>query len=190
MPIIGFSNLATVQSVWRFQAEQCKFNTKPLPLPFYKVQHISKPQLDIFAYILRQNTPQFLALQLVGITHQRSKPATRCQGLEEVFVYSIIDTMKRTEGMTENSNEYDIYRIWNNLLNSLVSLSMSQYISLPSILTDLLAKLKVSRLNSVVSRDWLMWFLLQIITTNRKQKVVSNKLFRFLKLDFSSPIAI
>ena len=170
MPIIGFSNLATVHSVWRFQAEQCKFNTKPLPLPFYKIQHISKSQFDIFSYILRQSTTQYLPLQLVGITHQRSKPATRCQGLEEVFVYAIIDTMKRTE-LINPQNEFEIYRIWNNLLNSLLSLALVQYISITSILYELLTKLKSLRFQSIISRDWLMWYLLQIISSNKKQKV-------------------
>jgi hypothetical protein len=75
--------------------------------------------------------------------------------------------MKRTEGIID---EYEIYRIWNNLLNSLLSLSINQYISIPSILSELLVKLKSSRFNSTVSRDWLMWYFLQIITS-RKQKV-------------------
>ena len=78
--------------------------------------------------------------------------------------------MKRTE-LINPQNEFEIYRIWNNLLNSLLSLALVQYISITSILYELLTKLKSLRFQSIISRDWLMWYLLQIISSNKKQKV-------------------
>lgn len=133
---------------------------------------------------MRQSTPHFLILQLIGST---SKNKQRCPALEEEFVNAIIDVMKRTEalaGSTNPNTENEIYRIWNNLINPLINLTFNQNIMSSVIIRQLIIKLKTFKISYKFSRDWLMWFFLQVIAVNasKKQKVKPKCVFLFKKL--------
>jgi hypothetical protein len=115
----------------------------------------------LFAYILRQNVSHSLILNLFG---QMSKFKQRILALEDEFVFTLIDTMKKTQ---ELSNTLDIYRLWNNLSNSLINSILNSNISISTLISQLLDKLKNEKSNLNKSRDWLMWLLFQLISTSR-----------------------
>ncbi len=51
LPIVGFSNLYSLYSFWRFNQSTCKFNTSG-PLPYYKVGNLNKSYLTFNLILL------------------------------------------------------------------------------------------------------------------------------------------
>ncbi|CAF0729586.1 unnamed protein product [Brachionus calyciflorus] len=176
LPIVGFSNLYSLYSFWRYNPLTCKFNTSG-PLPYFK--HVTKPHHEFFYYILKQNTPQYLLLGLMSL-NRNSK--TRYPVFEEEFANSIIHIMELTE---QNPNKiFDNLRIWNNLVNHFVYLN--QIIHLPSLIHHISIQLKKKK-NCLFkeSRDWFMWFFLMIMVTitNKNYMTEFSDLFDILYKD-------
>lgn len=191
LPIVGSSNLYSPYSFWRFNPANCKFNTSG-PLPYFK--HVSKPHRDVFFYLLRQNTPQYLLLSLMSL--HRNTIKNRFPLFEEEFAYVIFETMKHTEKIPNNNKEN--LRIWNNLVNQLVNLP--QIIHLPSLIKTLSNLIKDKVESFEESRNWLSWFLLNTITSymNRNRIPEFSDLFEILykdeeilpNPDLTSPISV
>lgn len=64
------------------------------------LKHVSKPHNEVYFYLLRQSTPQYLLLNLMSL-HRTQK--TRFAALEEQFANSIVDAMYLIEKNSNNN---------------------------------------------------------------------------------------
>jgi hypothetical protein len=133
LPIVGCSNLYSPYSFWRFNPATCKFNTSG-PLPYFK--HVSKPHHDVFIYLLRQNTPQYLLLGLMSLLRSIK---SRFPLFEDEFAHVVFETMKYTEGIPDKI--WENLRIWNNLVDQF--LNLTQIIHLPALIKTIAIQVSV-----------------------------------------------
>jgi mediator of RNA polymerase II transcription subunit 23 len=203
LPIVGFSNLCSMYSFWRFNPSTCKYNTSG-PLPYYK--HSYKPSQEVFFYLFKQNSPQYILLTLMSLNRT---PKQRFAVLEEEFTNTILDAMDWSEQTAAaagtGNSDFENLRIWNNLFVQFINLN--SIVSLNSIINQLSLKLRKRKNNTnnnsnnnssnataaafSFSRDWLMWFLLSTITINYNRNCIPDfiDLFDLLYKD-TEPLAV
>lgn len=175
IPIVEYMGRANVMSSWKLEPTSLKFLLKGITtydriLPYNK--DLVKPQPHFLRYLLTQMYSKDLINHVLSLKKPTKEVPTPgiCFPLQRQLVISLLELMRMAEQEVQQAALLN--GLFMNQATDLIFFVLYQYISFPTIITELSEGIQAEGLSK--GRDKLMWVLLQFISGSIQKNPFSD----------------